>query len=375
MLVRHENPDTLAAFLLTIGRHASQLPAVWDAGKISYPVAGPNGEFIGNLLPGRGLLLFDDLKQLGITRSLPNVFEYSLAFRLRDLLKSERGAITTYAGLMAARATYKHGFCGLWAKTLNHVGNVWAHIWQNTIGFPGAGTYTNIPGGAVHDQTTTGALNWGFAKVTNPDKAFLVSCSLGCSGAYNMAIAVDLLVCAGNIDSNSASAQTVNTTALNRYTSGSGVLAFLDVTSALSSGAANITLNKYTNEAGTANRSSVANAAVTSAVAQRIPYSTCTPFFALQAGDSGMQSVEEITFSAAMGGTGKVALCLCKPLIWIPGLAAGMHAKRDDMSNINGAVELSLTSGDLMGCFSLLSNGVGTGADRFAGDFEIAVGS
>lgn len=374
MRVGHHNVDILAHRLAWFGLHAKRLPPLWDLAGISYPLAGPQGEFIGNMLPGKGLLLMEDLKHLGIRKPLPHVFERSLAFRLQDLLKSERGSITTYAGLLAARATYKHGFNGMWVKTLTVTINSWTHHFTDP-GTPGAGSYSNIPSGAALSQTTPGAFNAGFAQPTNPDKAYIVSFSLGnLSDDLNLAILIDLLVAAGNIDTNLNTAQTVNTTALTRNTDGVGVMVFFEATSALSTTASNLQINKYTNQGGTANQSSISNAMVTSAAVPRVPYSTCAPFIALQSGDYGVRSVEEVTFSAAMGGTGKVAIGLCKPLLFVPSLPAGFSAKRDDMSNINGATALALTSGNLIGCLSLLLNTGGGGTAVTNGEIEIAVG-
>lgn len=360
---------------MLMGRQAKALPPAWDGGRIAIPVCGPQGQFIGKMLPGRGLLLYDDLQNLGITKPLPDVFERSLAFHLRDLLRSERGAISTYAGLLSARASNKHGFNSTYSKAVNITANQWGHTFQSSSNFPGAGSYTAITGGAAHDQTSAGALSYGFAHPTNPDKAYLVSFSGSTTiNGWLQMVLIDLLVAAGNIDANTNSTQTVNTTALTRSTGGAGVLAFIDVTSALSTTASNLTITKYTNQGGTANQASPANAMITSAAAQKVATSTCVPFFGLQAGDYGIKSIEEVQFSAAMGGTGKVAICLCKPLMWIPALPGGVGAKRDDMSNINGAVELSLTSGNLIGCFSLLICSSATGSMNYTGDIEIAVG-
>lgn len=152
-------------------------------------------------------------------------------------------------------------------------------------------------------------------------------------------------------------------------------MAYFETTSTTSAGAANLTINKYTNQANTANQTSQANAMITSSAAPQLSYTTVTPFFALAAGDYGVRSIEEVTFSAAMGGTGMVAAVLCMPIMWIPGLPAGFAAKRDDTANINGAVQLAQTSGDLMGCLSLLVHFVGSGTMENYGDIDIAVGS
>lgn len=373
----HYNCDALAARLIDLGRLGASLPPAWNGAKITHLVAGPQGEFIGKMLPGKGLLLCDDLKNYGILTPLPHVFERSLTFRLRDLLKSERGAITTYAGLHTALVGRTHGpHASPFSKNVIQVTGRWASSFTQA-GVPGAGTYTAIPGGAAHSQLTTGALNYAFAEPTSPDKAFLLSFGMGgINAGFTTGILVDLLVGAGNIDSNVNTAQTVNTTALTRNTSGAGVMVFFEVTSILFNAAAStLTINKYTNQAGTTLQTSPANAMILSAAVPQLAHSTTAPFFALASGDYGVRSVEEVTFSAAMGGTGTVACVLCMPLMWIPGLPLGFHAQRDDTTNINGAKELAQTSGSLVGCLSLLTNGGGNVTTQYNGELQIAVGS
>lgn len=367
--------DTLALRLMEIGKDAAALPPAWDGAKITYLVAGPQGEFIGKMLPGKGLLLFDDLKHYGINKLLPNVFERTLAFRLRDLLRSERGAITSLADLLAARATQKHGArANVFSKATTGTINRWANSYARS-GTPDAGTFTAIPGGAAFSQLTAGALNYGFAQPTAPDKAFLMSFGIGQPDlAMNKAILIDMLVGANNIDTTVATAQTVNTTALTRNTTGAGVMCFLEVTNTLGTNVVTLTLNKYTNQAGTANQSSVANNMIQSAGAQQLPYDTVTPFFALASGDYGVRSVEEVTFSGAMTGTGKLAIVLCMPIMWIPGMPGAFAGKRDDTTNINGATQLAQTSGGLTGCLSLLVGFSGSAAMQVVGDIEVAFG-
>lgn len=373
--MRQHDCDLLAVRLTQLGQVGASLPPVWDGCGISQLVAGPQGEFMGKILPGRGFLLFEDLKNVGITRELPYVFQRSIAFQLRDLLKSERGAITSLADLNAAREANKAGAkSSPFVKTVATASNQWSSLYGGT-GVPAAGTFTGIPGGATFDQTTTGALNYAFTAPTNPDKAFLMSFGLGSpTGLLFMGCLVDMLVGAGNIDTTSTSAQTVNTTALTRNTDGKGVMVYVEVTAALGTGAASVTLNKYTNQAGTTLRTTGTNGLIASASISRLPYTTTVPFFGLQAGDYGVRSVEEVTMSAALTGSGILAVVLCKPIMWIPGMSAGYAMKRDDTGNINGATQLAQTSGDLMGCLNVLLCAGTSGSIVLLGDIEIAVG-
>jgi hypothetical protein len=108
-----------------------------------------------------------------------------------------------------------------------------------------------------------------------------------------MTCLVDLLVAAGNIVATSAAAQTVNTTALTRYTTGAGVMATLEVTTQTSATAHNVTINKYTDQDGnTLNTTGAqtAQAAATANIVQRlVPVDTGSPFFSLASGDYGIR--------------------------------------------------------------------------------------
>src|SRR6266576_2273151 len=97
--------DKVAATLIRMGRMARDMPPSWDGAKCRTLVAGPSFEHVGHLLPGRGLQLDCDLKYLGIKKHLPNVFQKTIKDRLFEILRSERGAIATYDGIINARAS------------------------------------------------------------------------------------------------------------------------------------------------------------------------------------------------------------------------------------------------------------------------------
>jgi len=100
-----------------------------------------------------------------------------------------------------------------------------------------------------------------------------------------------------------------------------------------------------------------------SAIVQRLQPAALGPFMELQAGDSGVRSVETLIFSAAMGGTGKVALNLYFPLGFIPGLSAGVWVERDSTIQIDGIAELVQTAGGVIGCLNafIQPNGASSG--------------
>lgn len=108
-----------------------------------------------------------------------------------------------------------------------------------------------------------------------------------------------------------------NAVTLPRYQTGGGVMAFL-VAQGSYAGGAQFSIN-YTNQAGISGRTSVLQTSNSATFAGTLVSSGAAavsgavgPFVSLQSGDSGIRSVEGITFLAPNGGI--AALVLCKPL-------------------------------------------------------------
>jgi hypothetical protein len=117
-----------------------------------------------------------------------------------------------------------------------------------------------------------------------------------------------------------ATTQTTNlpTAALTRYTSGVGVFACLEITTAVGTTATTATVS-YTNSSGTAGRTSPAitfggtNDRQVNQV-QMIPF---------QVGDVGVRSVESVTLAATTGTAGAFGVTLFRPVAVIPGFDLG----------------------------------------------------
>jgi hypothetical protein len=127
-------------------------------------------------------------------------------------------------------------------------------------------------------------------------------------------ILVDLLNVNGGLSGIVTTAQTTNlpTAALTRYTSGDGVMAGIVIYTAIGSTATTISIN-YTNSAGTSGRISTATSFGGSTfreIAILIP-------IPLQAGDTGIRSIESVTVTATTGTAGNFGVCLYKPLSMI----------------------------------------------------------
>jgi hypothetical protein len=196
-----------------------------------------------------------------------------------------------------------------------------ANSWMHLFGLgpaPAAGTY---PGAALAMQQIVGgtspSISGGIAIVadpTAPNKQYITRSSLKnlvANGKGRLYI-LDLLVTYKGIDTNSAIAQPFTGSAAGSdqrpRTARRDTQAFLDVTTALAAGAANVTLT-YTKTVSLASaRSTGAQAVTVSSIVARVPQSTL--FLPLQAGDEGIASAQSIIFSAAMGAGGVVSLCL-----------------------------------------------------------------
>jgi hypothetical protein len=130
-----------------------------------------------------------------------------------------------------------------------------------------------------------------------------------------------------------------------RYTDGAGVQAFFVNTNAtaLGAGTPNLTLPSYTNAAGTASRVTPATPSPpigkTGATSSHILYSGATgtgkmgPFLPLQAGDTGIQSVQQIQNSTSYV-SGEYSVIIAKPLLDIPMTTLGVAGEREFASQL-----------------------------------------
>ena len=143
----------------------------------------------------------------------------------------------------------------------------------------------------------------------------ILGARLNPSGLSGVAVmVVDILNMSGGLNATVTTAQTTNlpTAALTRYTNGEGVHAALLPYSGIGGTATTVTI-EYTNSAGTGSRISPAVAfggtgLNTAGSLIRIP---------LQAGDTGIQSVESVTLAATTGTAGNFGVVLYKPIAWI----------------------------------------------------------
>jgi hypothetical protein len=341
--------DDLARNLAAWAAMGARMPPAYERHGIREPLVSQDGTHLGHVLDGKGIYLDCDLKDLGIKGRIPHVYERSLTNRILDKLGREDGAITSYDNIIAQRAGGFGNDVMVAKSSYVTVASNWSTSFR-AGGSPVAGTYSNIPGGAAPDNTNVGALSLGLSNPTGGNSKYMLVLGSMATQQLNMVMLVDLLVAAGNIVATSNSPQTVNSTALTRYTTGAGVYMTFDVTTVQGATAQNITVS-YTNQASASGQSTGAVAMTASAIVQRLQPAALGQFIGLASGDTGVQSVQTVTFSAA-NTQGAVALNLYKPVIWMPGLTAAVYGENDTTTTIDGLFQLATASG-VLGCLTV----------------------
>ena len=232
-------------------------------------------------------------------------------------------AITTMDGLVAAIAgaqlyyTYE---ASLGAKAAGSFESLWT-----ATGWPGAGSTPGTGAGAVPTNATAGAVPF-----VNPGGAnTLYLARLGVTGAtVGTVILYDRLVHTSGLSGTVITAQTVNSTALTRYTSGNGVQCWLEFYGATGSTGVTATIS-YTNSASTpvSGRSGTAAIPATTVIGQVIP-------MMLAAGDTGVTSVQSVTLSATTGTAGNFGITLASDLAMAPIQIANVAAPIADFGQL-----------------------------------------
>ena len=208
------------------------------------------------------------------------------------------------------------------------IANAWAGTalnWRACDESTGNGTQVfGIPHGGNVSPLVKHLLNmnaWGTAATSVPGTLMLVDLQ----GYYP------------GISNNTTSAQTLVGTPTLRYTNGVGCRMYWVQTAVAGATAQNITLS-YTNQAGNAGKALGATVAMTaSGIAGHISHAGTAannygPFLPLASGDTGVRSVQTLTFSAANTGTG--ALCIARPLAQITLSVAGLMTEKDLLNQI-----------------------------------------
>lgn len=185
-------------------------------------------------------------------------------------------------------------------------------FWTNNP-LPGAAPSTAI----APDRTTTGALGQA-----NPASGSLYLRRLSWAGSVGIGntfgtrgtlMLCDRLSHQGGLSGTTTGAQTTNlpTAALTRYTSGVGVMAALEIYSAVGTTATTVTVS-YTNQNGDSGQTSKATVFGGSTLSVARTFLILSP----QDGDTGFRSVESVTLAAStVSAAGNFGVTLFKPLM------------------------------------------------------------
>lgn len=380
------NVDTIATELAFLGRLGKHMPPAWDGAKVRHLVKSPtSGNYLGYILPGRGFMPDLDLKYLGITTPLPHVYERTLLSRLLDALwrpakryhertgrviDPERGAITTYDGIINARAGGKSNDVWISKQSFTTTANDW---YCNALiaGFPGSFSFlsTTAPTQQALDRSVQGTLSFGLLNPGGTDKKYLLTFGWVSAQQINCGILCDLQVQSGAHRLTVTSAETVASpvTIPRTYYSplGAGNYLWAVTTTAASATATNLTIT-YVDQDNNAGQTTVIAGPATATLANQLwPDSSSAvgaqPFFDMAVGDYGVRSMSQTQSSVALAA-GVLSLCLGVPLVVMPGVASNSYIERDSTIQVDGLVELvnvSQTIGALT--MLLLPNTTSTG--------------
>lgn len=192
-------------------------------------------------------------------------------------------------------------------------------LWR-IAGAPTSGGLPPPESGEAPTSTTEGAMPLVNAGGGNQLYVGRMSLNSGSTGTF---IIYDRLVHTSGLVANTTGEQTVNSTALTRYTTGVGVQIWLEWYSATGGTGTPTATVSYTNQAGTAGKSTVSPPWVTGmSVGQMLPVP-------LAAGDTGVRSVQTVTLSGITNGAGNFGIVLLKPLFDIPIITANAGVYQD----------------------------------------------
>ncbi len=274
-------------------------------------------------------------------------------------IKSMESAIASWNDVVSARSAGRSWDMMGTKASQTTVANAWSSFLR-VAGVPAAASFTNIPGAAAFDASTAGAWPLPMSLGATED-LYLTNFGQNHATGTNITLLVDVLTANGNILTSIVTSQTVNSTALPRWTGGAGVLMTLEVQTApgTSTGIPNVTIN-YTDQSGNAAQSTgaVSWGTTSPAVGRLLPVQD-GPMIRLATGDFGVASVQQVTFSAsAAGAGGNMALLQYKPLLLVPTLATTSFIERSTPAQIGGIRRLtSVTQGSkpFLGFFVLTS--------------------
>ena len=227
--------------------------------------------------------------------------------------------------------------------------------WYETMSLGGYPPATAYPGTArawvtCNESTGDGTTAFGIPHGGNVSALIkhlstMSAWSTAATGVPAVLQLVDVQGYWNGIDMNLNTAQTLTGTPTLRYTNGVGCRLFLAARATTGATAHNISIS-YTNQAGTAGRGMpVTVAATASAIVPHIVHSGTAannygPFLPMASGDTGIQSVQSVTLSAASGTASTAVLVLARPLATIPLSIASLMTEKDFWNQLPSAPQI-----------------------------------
>lgn len=215
-------------------------------------------------------------------------------------------------------------------------GTGWNSGWRQTHWIGGRGAETAaLPGAsAAVDRTTTGAFGQRNPAVADGLRVWLRSLVHGNSNVFNATLMIaDRLVQSGGLDGTVTGAQSTNlpTAALTRYTSGTGVLAGVEMYTTIGSTPTTMTYT-YTDDAG--NGGQVGPAIdIGGSTRQQAGRFLMLP---LLPGDGGVRAVASVNLAGSTGTAGNFGITLFKPLAAVPLRMMGDNLNSGDPLRVLG---------------------------------------
>lgn len=210
-------------------------------------------------------------------------------------------AITTMdqlvAGVAGGERVYLQKNVSPTVTTLTHTS-----FWK-VAGQPAAAATPPTGAGEAPTKATAGALPW-----TNPSggaKAYLAAVT-GTAEDLGIVAIYDRLVHTSGLSGTVTTTQAINSAALTRYTDGAGVELWLEVYTTIGGTARTATIT-YVNQAGATKTTSVQTSTSTMNTGRMLQVP-------LAAGDTGIRSVTDLTWSASTGAAGDFGIVLLRRL-------------------------------------------------------------
>lgn len=203
-------------------------------------------------------------------------------------------AITTFPALQAALPGQRKRIS---KANITSGATLFVTLWDSA-GEPSAGSLSigNTTTGVIPTDATAGA----FAFV-NPasGNSYLARAEAICQNVGTVFV-YDRLWHAGSFTSSAGTINATDSTPIDRGSNGAGVELWAEINTALSALATTITVT-YTNQDGTAGRTATCTLPASAIARRMLP-------FALQSGDTGIRSIEDVAGSAAPTGTFNLVL-------------------------------------------------------------------